>query len=121
MRAYVHTLEGWLIGALRDLGVGAGRREGRVGVWVTDTPAGEAKVAALGVRVTRWVSWHGVALNVAPALDHFGGIVPCGIREHGVTSLRALGVPATVGQVDAALAAAWPRWFGGGAPVIRAG
>ena len=121
VRAYVHALEGWLIGALASLGVGAARRDGRVGVWVADAGGRDAKIAALGVRMTRWVSWHGVSLNIDPALAHFDGIVPCGLREHGVTSLRAQGVPATAGQVDAALAAAWPRWFGGAAPVIRAG
>ena len=71
----------------------------------------EAKIAAIGVRVTRWVSWHGVALNVAPDLSHFGGIVPCGIRQHGVTSLQALGVVTTLAKVDAALQAAWGEVF----------
>ncbi len=114
VRAFVHALEGWLIDSLAALGVAAGRRESRVGVWVTDAGTGrEAKVAALGVRMTRWVSWHGVSLNVDPALEHFDGIVPCGIREHGVTSLRALGIPVTMEAVDAALALCWPRWFGG--------
>ena len=89
------------------------RREGRVGIWVADRAGGgEAKIGAIGVRVTRWVSWHGVSLNVAPELGHFAGIVPCGIREHGVTSLRALGVAATMAEVDDALRAAWPGVFG---------
>jgi lipoyl(octanoyl) transferase len=72
----------------------------------------EAKIAAIGVRVTRWVSWHGIALNVSPDLTHFGGIVPCGIREFGVTSVAALGVPATMAEADAALRAAWQEVFG---------
>ena len=120
VRAFVYALEGWLIDTLAVFGVTAGRREGRVGVWVTDADTGhESKVAALGVRMTRWVSWHGVSLNVDPVLDHFDGIVPCGIREHGVTSLRALGNGAAMEAVDAALAESWPRWFGGDRPVIR--
>ncbi len=113
VRSYVHGLEEWLIAALASLGVGAERREGRVGIWVADRAGGgEAKIGAIGVRVTRWVSWHGVSLNVAPELGHFAGIVPCGIREHGVTSLRALGVAATMAEVDDALRAAWPGVFG---------
>ena len=93
------------------------RREGRVGIWVPGpqpgiSRTGEAKIAAIGVRVTRWVSWHGVALNVEPDLSHFGGIVPCGVREHGVTSLAALGITATMTEADAALRAAWREVFG---------
>lgn len=121
VRAYVTALEAWLIAALLRLGVVAGRREGRVGVWVTDERSGrDSKIAALGVRVTRWVSWHGISLNVDPALDHFDGIVPCGIREHGVTSLRALGIKAGLPDVDDALAASWSASFGGAAPTILA-
>jgi lipoyl(octanoyl) transferase len=113
VRRYVWALEEWLIRVLDRFGVRGERREGRIGLWVADRGAGtEAKIAALGVRITRWVSWHGVALNVAPDLSHFGGIVPCGIREHGVTSLRALGVPATVADVDDALRAEWGGVFG---------
>ncbi len=113
VRAYVHGLEAWLIGALDRLGVRGERRAGRVGIWADDPRAGgESKVAAIGVRVTRWVSWHGVALNVDPDLSHFDGIVPCGISGHGVTSLRALGVPANMTDADAALRAAWGGAFG---------
>ena len=107
VRRLVWGLEEWLIRALRRLGVAGERREGRVGIWVADAAGGEAKIAAIGVRVTRWVSWHGVALNVAPDLSHFDGIVPCGIRDRGVTSLRALGRPATMADADAALRLAW--------------
>jgi lipoyl(octanoyl) transferase len=112
VRQYVELLEEWLILALSRLGVRGERREGRVGIWVADPTGAEAKIAAIGVRVTSWVSWHGVALNVAPDLDHFAGIVPCGIVGHGVTSLRALGVPASMDDADAALRAAWPAAFG---------
>ena len=111
VRSYVAGLEEWLIRTLAVFGVVGERRDGRVGIWVA-CGAGEAKIAALGVRVTRWVSWHGVALNVSPALDHFAGIVPCGIAEHGVTSLAALGVVATMAEVDAALRQEWGGVFG---------
>jgi lipoyl(octanoyl) transferase len=113
VRAYVGGLEEWMIAALARLGVRGERRAGRVGIWVPDPRTGtEAKIGAIGVRVTRWVSWHGIALNVDPDLSHFGGIVPCGIREHGVTSLRREGVPATMADADAALRAAWTDVFG---------
>jgi lipoyl(octanoyl) transferase len=99
---------------LLHFGVRGERRVGRVGVWVEDEAAGtEAKVAAIGVRVTRWVSWHGVSLNVCPDLSHFGGIVPCGIREHGVTSLRALGIDADVASVGAVMRETWRQAFDG--------
>jgi lipoyl(octanoyl) transferase len=112
VRGYVHALEEWLIRTVGRFGVRGERRNGRVGIWVADGRAGtEAKIAAIGVRVTRWVSWHGVALNVAPDLTHFGGIVPCGIREHGVTSLVALGAGATMADADAALRASWAEVF----------
>lgn len=111
--AHVRGLEEWVIHALERLGVRGERREGRIGIWVTGQVTDqEAKIAAVGVRITRWVSWHGIALNVAPDLTHFRGIVPCGIREYGVTSLAALGVPATMVEADAALRAAWPKVFG---------
>lgn len=113
IRAYVRGLEEWLIRALDRFNVRAERREGRIGLWVANRATGrEDKIAAIGVRVTRWVSWHGVALNVEPDLTHFGGIVPCGVSEHGVTSLHALGIPATMEETDAALMAAWPEVFG---------
>jgi lipoyl(octanoyl) transferase len=114
VRRYVAGLEEWLIRALDRFGVRGERREGRIGIWVADPATGaEAKIGAIGVRVTRWVSWHGVSLNVAPELGHFAGIVPCGIREHGVTSLHALGVRATMAEADAALRAAWAEVLGG--------
>jgi len=113
VRAFVQGLEEWLIRALDRFNVRGERRDGRVGIWVADRAAGtEAKIAAIGVRVTRWVSWHGVALNVEPDLSHFAGIVPCGIPEHGVTSLHALGLPVTMADADLALRAAWGEVFG---------
>jgi lipoyl(octanoyl) transferase len=118
VRAYVCGLEDWIIAALARLGVAGERRAGRVGIWVVDPVTGaENKIAAIGVRVSRWVSWHGIALNVAPDLGHFGGIVPCGISEHGVTSLAALRRPATMAAADAALREAWGEVFGEAAPV----
>jgi lipoyl(octanoyl) transferase len=112
LHAYVEGLEAWLIRTLASFGVHGERRPGRIGVWVTDPHTGaENKVAAIGVRVTRWVSWHGVALNVNPALDHYGGIIPCGIRQHGVTSLHALGQAVTMSAVDTALHEAWSDVF----------
>jgi lipoyl(octanoyl) transferase len=114
VRAFVHGLEDWLIRALDRFNVKGERREGRVGIWVMDPATGaEAKIGAIGVRVTRWVSWHGVALNVEPNLAHFGGIVPCGLPQFGVTSLAALGIPASMQDADVALRAAWDEVFGG--------
>ena len=114
VRAFVQGLEEWLIRTLDRFNVRGERRNGRVGIWVADPAAGtEAKIAAIGVRVTRWVSWHGVALNVEPDLGHFTGIVPCGVQEHGVTSLHALGLPVTMADADVALRAAWGEVFGG--------
>ncbi len=113
VRAFVAGLEDWLIATLAALGVRGERREGRVGIWVVDARRGtENKIAAIGVRVTKWVSWHGVALNVAPALADFDGITPCGIAGHGVTSLREQGVAADMATVDAALRRAWHEVFG---------
>jgi len=113
VRAYVHALEEWMIRALDRFNVKGERREGRVGIWVADRARGtEDKIGAIGVRVTRWVTWHGIALNVEPDLSHFGGIVPCGIAEHGVTSLHRLGIPVTMEEVDSALMAAWEEVFG---------
>jgi lipoyl(octanoyl) transferase len=112
IRAYVQALESWLIAALDRLGVAAETREGRIGLWVADRRAGtEAKIGAIGVRVTRWVTWHGFALNVAPDLSHYAGIVPCGIAQHGVTSLERLGITASMAELDSALIATFDRHF----------
>ncbi|MDE3237783.1 MAG: lipoyl(octanoyl) transferase LipB [Paracoccaceae bacterium] len=111
VRRFVASLEDWVIATLAEFGVRGERRQGRVGVWVTrpDKPAyadgtmREDKIAAIGVKLRRWVSFHGLSINVDPDLSHFDGIVPCGIREHGVTSLVDLGLPVTMADVDVAL------------------
>ncbi len=112
VRAYVRGLEAWLIATLAIFGIRGEIRDGRVGIWVVDPRTGaENKIAAIGVRVTRWVTWHGIALNVAPDLAEFCRIIPCGIAAHGVTSLAALGVAATMTDVDAALRHCWGSTF----------
>jgi lipoyl(octanoyl) transferase len=111
VRAFVCALEGWVIDALAEFGVRGERRAGRVGIWVTrrekapgpDGSMREDKIAAIGIRLRRWVSFHGISINVEPDLSHFDGIVPCGIAEHGVTSLVDLGLPVTMGDLDSAL------------------
>ena len=113
VRAFVAALEAWIIGALDAFNVKGEVREGRVGVWVEHRePRREDKIAAIGVKLRRWVSFHGVSLNVEPDLDHFSGIVPCGVTEHGVTSLVDLGLPVTMDEADAALKASFRRVFG---------
>jgi lipoyl(octanoyl) transferase len=112
VRQFVKSLEEWTIRALGRLGLTGERREGRVGVWVVHPDASEHKIAALGVRVRRWVSYHGLSINLAPDLDHYRGIVPCGIGGHGVTSLRAEGVGANLTALDAALASTFVEIFG---------
>jgi lipoyl(octanoyl) transferase len=102
VRRLVHSLESWVIATLAELGVEAHRAPGRIGIWVGEGPA-EAKIAALGIRIRRWVTLHGFSINVAPDLAHFGGIVPCGISDFGVTSLAELGIETSMSRVDAAL------------------
>jgi lipoyl(octanoyl) transferase len=112
VRSYVRSLEQWLIAALARLGVNGELRAGRVGVWVRQKDGSEAKIAAIGVRIRRWVSMHGVAVNLDPELAHFEGIAPCGLRQYGVTSLRDLGVDADMAELDRALAASFAEIFG---------
>lgn len=112
VRCYVAALEHWVIATLKEFGIKGEIREGRVGIWVVRPDGREEKIGAIGVRVSHWVTWHGLALNVAPDLSHFDGIIPCGIREHGVTSLHALGVDARMAVVDAALQRHWHEVFG---------
>jgi lipoyl(octanoyl) transferase len=116
-RAFVAGLEQWLIAALALLGVEGERREDRVGVWVR-TASGEAKIAAIGIRLRHWVSYHGISLNVTPDLTHFGGIVPCGVKDRGVTSLAALGLAVSMTEADQALQAAFADVFGPATPVM---
>ncbi|MEJ2818123.1 MULTISPECIES: lipoyl(octanoyl) transferase LipB [unclassified Caulobacter] len=115
VRAFVAALEAWIIDALAAFNVVGEMREGRVGVWVERKGPGwsrEDKIAAIGVKLRRWVSFHGISLNVEPDLEHFSGIVPCGQTEHGVTSLVDLGLPVTMDEADEALRAAFQRVFG---------
>jgi len=120
VRKYVWSLEEWVIRTLAQFNVTGERRQGRVGVWVVrpDRPArpdgqpAEDKIAAIGVRIRRWVTYHGIAINVEPDLSHFSGIVPCGIREFGVTSLVDLGLPVTMDDVDLALRRSFDSVFG---------
>lgn len=114
VREYVRRLEGWVIATLARFNVKGERRDGRVGIWVDRGGGREDKVAAIGVRIRRWVSFHGIAINVEPDLTHFSGIVPCGIAEHGVTSLVDLGIPVSMPEVDAALRATFGEVFGAG-------
>lgn len=114
LRAYVHNLEAWVIDALHELAVTGERREGRVGIWVDRGDGREDKIAAIGVRIRSWITYHGISINVAPDLTHFSGIVPCGIGEDllGVTSLSELGCEASMDDVDAALKRSFARVFG---------
>jgi lipoyl(octanoyl) transferase len=112
IRRYICQLEDWLIRTLAHFGVEGGRRNGRVGIWVDRGGGREDKIAAIGVRVRRWVTFHGIALNIDPDLSHFDGIVPCGIRQHGVTSLWALGHTPTMAEVDMALKTEFEAVFG---------
>ncbi|ADE84998.1 lipoyl(octanoyl) transferase LipB [Rhodobacter capsulatus] len=119
VRCFVQALETWVIGALAEFNVKGEIRDGRVGVWVTrpekppmpDGTPREDKIAAIGVKLRRWISFHGLSINVDPDLSHFSGIVPCGIREHGVTSLVDLGLPVTMADLDLALRARFETDF----------
>jgi lipoyl(octanoyl) transferase len=119
VRAHVHRLEDWVIRTLAEFNVAGERRPGRVGVWVArpdrpplpDGSPAEDKIAAIGVRIRRWVAFHGIAINVEPDLGHFSGIVPCGITGYGVTSLVDLGLPVTLADLDSALARTFPLAF----------
>ncbi len=103
VRGFVHALEGWVIRTLGSFGVEAFRREGRIGIWTQDIDGREAKIGAIGVRIRRWVTMHGFAVNLSPDLSHFGGIVPCGIEDFGVTSFERLGVAIDAETWDQAL------------------
>ncbi|MGH6933437.1 MAG: lipoyl(octanoyl) transferase LipB [Dongiaceae bacterium] len=116
LRRFVHGLEKWLIGTLAQFGIAGERRQGRVGIWVARPGGREDKIAAIGVRVRRWVSYHGVSINLNPDLEHFSGIVPCGVEsgansKYGVTSLHDLGVIATMGELDSAITKSFAETF----------
>lgn len=112
VRGFVQGLEAWIIEALSSLGVSGRLVDGRVGVWVDEAGAAEAKIAALGIRIRRGISLHGISLNVSPDLSHYDGIVPCGIADRGVTSLAKLGIAASMRDVDNALKVAFEQRFG---------
>ncbi|SIO02318.1 lipoyl(octanoyl) transferase LipB [Vannielia litorea] len=120
VRVFVHKLEDWIIATLAEFGVTGERREGRVGIWIPrpekaplpDGSPREDKIAAIGIRLRRWVSFHGISINLEPDLEHFSGITPCGISGHGVTSLVDLGLPVTMDDLDLALHRAFTATFG---------
>jgi lipoyl(octanoyl) transferase len=115
LRRFVAALEAWLIATLAEFAIRGERREDRVGVWVRRPDKGEDaedKIAAIGIRVRRWVTFHGISLNVEPDLSHFSGIVPCGVQEHGVTSLVDLGIPVTMPEVDSMMRKTFEAVFG---------
>ena len=127
MRCFVRALENWVISTLGEFGIRGEIRPGRVGVWVTrpDRPAGtdgspaEDKIAAIGIKIRRGISFHGISINVEPDLSHFSGIIPCGIRDHGVTSLVDLGLPVGMAELDAALMARFEPSFAEGPACLR--
>jgi len=110
VRAYVHALEGWIIDVLASFGIDGRRRDGHPGIWV-DGDGRMDKVAAIGVRISRWVTWHGIAVNLDPSMDGFGAIIPCGVRDGGVTSLRRLGLDIDMAALDAALTDSFAAHF----------
>ena len=103
IKKYVFNLEQWIVNTLQEFDIKGERREGRVGIWVVKSDGTEAKIAAIGVRIRHWVTYHGISINLNPDLSHFNGIVPCGIQGAGVTSFEDLGVKATMGELDLAL------------------
>ena len=110
VRAYVHALEGWIIDVLASFGIDGRRRDGHPGIWV-DGDGRMDKVTAIGVRISRWVTWHGIAVNLDPSMDGFGAIIPCGVRDGGVTSLRRLGLDIDMATLDAALTDSFAAHF----------
>ena len=110
VRAYVHALEGWIIDVLASFGIDGRRRDGHPGIWV-DGDGRMDKVAAIGVRISRWVTWHGIAVNLDPSMDGFRAIIPCGVRDGGVTSLRRLGLDIDMAALDAVLTDSFAAHF----------
>lgn len=114
IKRFVHDLQEWIILTLADFGIKGERREGRIGIWVNTKEGKEAKIAALGVRVRHWVSFHGISINLKPDLEHFSGIVPCGITNYGVTSFEEQGVHISMEELDARLKVRFEEVFGKG-------
>lgn len=114
VRCYVYYLESWLITTLSTFGITGERRPDRVGIWIRGDDGSEAKIAAVGVRVRRWTTFHGVAINNAPDLEHYAGIIPCGVTAHGITSIKDQGVDISMSELDSALKAAFADTFGDG-------
>lgn len=112
IRKHIYNLEQWIIDTLAEFAIKGERRADRIGIWVQDKKRGEAKIAAIGVRVKKWVAYHGIAINVNPDLEHFNGIVPCGIREFGVTSLYAMGKEIEMQMLDKKLKSTFKKIFG---------
>ncbi len=112
IRKYIYDLETWLINSVAEFGIEGERRSGRVGVWVDQGYGIEVKIAAIGIRVRKWVTFHGISLNISPDLSMYEPIIPCGIREHGISSLHELGVPAVMKDVDEALLHNFQKLFG---------
>ncbi len=112
LRRYIWQLEEWIITTLRHFGIKGERREGRVGIWVARDHGCEAKIAAIGVRVRRWITFHGIAINLDPDLSHFSSIVPCGLKQYGVTSIADLGKAVTMAMLDETLIASFDKVFG---------
>jgi len=120
VRAYVQALEEWIIRSLAAFNIIGERREGRVGIWVEKPDGSEAKIGALGIRVRKWVTYHGIALNIHPDLSHFSGIVPCGVSAHGVTSYADLGHHVTMQEIDAVLRSEFSALFNTFMPLLPA-
>ncbi len=113
VRCFVRGLEEWMIATLARFNLTGVRRPGRIGIWIAEPDGAENKVAAIGIRIRQWVTYHGVALNVHPDLSHYRGIVPCGVRDHGVTSLWSQGIPVSMSAVDGVLRATFDGVFSG--------
>ncbi len=111
IKKYIHNLEQWIINSLAELGVTGERKEGRVGIWVNNEGR-EEKIAAIGVRVRHWVTYHGISINIDPDLSHFGGIVPCGIADHGVCSLKSMGIKTSINKAQEIFQNQWVKIFG---------
>ena len=112
IRAFIHKLEDWIILTLQQINIAAEKKEGRVGLWVTDpVTKKEKKIAAIGIKLSHWISWHGIALNINPKLENYSGIVPCGLKEYGITSMHELGINTSFDTIDQVLCQAWQQVF----------